>query len=193
MIVADIEATGIDYRKHSLLSIGAVDFFNPNRQFYGECRMWDGATMMTDSLAVNGFTEAECRDPKKHSLAELMQNFFHWMEQCEDKTLAGHNVSFDRDYLNDSFLRAGIDYRFAYRTIDLHSLAYADMKHKGIAVPIKNEHSGLSLDTILEYVGLPREPKPHVGLNGAKYTAEAFSRLMYGKNLLPEFAEFPLR
>jgi len=39
MIVADIEATGLDPRKHSILSIGAVDFEHPERQFYGECRI----------------------------------------------------------------------------------------------------------------------------------------------------------
>jgi hypothetical protein len=48
----------------------------------------------------------------------------------------------------------------------------------------------LSADTTLKYVGIPPEPKPHHALNGAKYEAEAFSRLIYGKNLLHEFAQF---
>lgn len=192
MIVADIEATGLDPHKHSILSIGAVDFENPERQFYGECRIWDGARIMPDAIAVNGFTEAECRDTQKHSLEELMQNFLHWIEQCEDKTLAGQNPSFDRDFLNDSFARAHIGWHFAYRTLDLNSMAYMDMVKRGVAVPTKNDRTDLSLDTILHYVGLPEEPKPHIGINGAKYEAEAFSRLLYGKNLLPEFAQYPV-
>lgn len=192
MIVADIEASGLDHHKHSLLSIGAVDLKNPERQFYGECRMWDGATIMPDSLAVNGFTEEECHDPHKHSIEELMQNFLHWVEQCEDKTLAGQNVSFDRDFLNSSFSRARLGWNFSYRTLDLHSMAYMDMIKRGIAVPTKNDRAELSSDAIFNYVGLPSEPKPHHGLMGAKLEAEAFSRILYGKNIFPEFSIYPL-
>lgn len=192
MIVADVEATGLDPHKHSILSIGAVDFLHPERQFYGECRMWEGARIMSDALDVNGFTKEECEDPKKHSLGELMENFLHWVEQCEDKTLAGQSPSFDRDFLNNSFSRASIGWHFSFRTLDLNSMAYMDMVRRGFPVQHKNDRADLSLDTILEYVGLPKEPRPHHGLNGAKYEAEAFSRLLYGKNLLPEFAQFPI-
>ena len=192
MIVADIEATGIDFHKHSLLSIGAVEFEHPENQFYGECHMWEGASIMTDALTVNGFTKQECMDPKKHSLEELMQSFLHWVEQCDEKTLAGQNVSFDRDFLNDSFARAHIGWHFSYRTLDLHSMAYADMVKRGSSIPRKNDRTDISTDAIFKYVGIPAEPKPHIGLNGAKYEAEAFSRLLYGKNLLPEFKDFPI-
>ncbi len=192
MIVADIEATGLDPRKHSILSIGAIELEHPEREFYGECRMWDGASIMTDAIAVNGFTKQECMDPRKQSVEELMQSFLHWVEQCEEKTLAGQNTSFDRDFLNDSFGRAGIGWHFAYRTLDLHTMAYMDMVRRGIPTPSKNDRTDISADVIFSYVGIPVEPKPHIGLNGAKYEAEAFSRLLYGKNLLPEFAKFPV-
>lgn len=192
MIVADIEASGLDHHKHSLLSIGAVELEHPERQFYGECRMWEGASIMSDSLAVNGFTEEECRDPKKHTLKELMESFLHWVEQCEEKTLSGQNVSFDRDFLNSSFARSSIGWHFSFRTIDLHSMAYMDATLRGLPIPRKNDRTDFSLDTILKYLGLPEEPKPHHALNGAKYEAEAFSRLLYNKNLLPEFAQYPI-
>lgn len=192
MIIADIEATGIDYTKHSLLSIGAVDFNNPERQFYGECRMWEGASIMSDALVVNGFTKEECIDPKKQTLRELMENFLKWIEECEDKTLGGQNPSFDRDFLNNSFGRSSIGWHFSYRTLDLNSMAYMDMVRRGIPVQHKNDRADLSLDTILKYVGLPPEPKPHHGLTGARMEAEAFSRILYGKNLLPEFTKYPI-
>ncbi len=193
MIVADIEASGLDYRKHSLLSIGAVELEHPENQFYGECRMWDGASIMSDAIAMNGFTRQECLDPKKSSLEELMHSFLAWTETCKDKTLAGHNVSFDRDFINDSFARAHIGWHFAFRTLDLHSMAYMDMTKRGLVIPQKNDRAEITTDDIFKYVGLPIEPKPHIGINGAKYEAEAFSRLLHGKNLLPEFAEFPIK
>jgi len=192
MIVADIEASGLDYNKHSILSIGAVDFEKPERQFYGECRIWDGASIMTDAIKVNGFSKENCTDPRKQSLKELMGSFLAWVEESEDKTLAGQNPSFDRDFLNSSFARASIGWHFSYRTLDLNSMAYMDMIRRGLPIQHKNSRADLSLDTILKYVGLPEEPKPHHGLMGAKMEAEAFSRILYGKNLLPEFTQYPI-
>lgn len=193
MIVVDIEATGLDFHKHSLLSIGAIDFENPERQFYGECRAWDGAHLDTEALAVNGFTSKECFDPKKESLEELMVRFHHWIEQENERIIAGHNVSFDRDFLNSSFSRAKINFAFPYRTIDLHTLAYTTCRTKGIPMPQRNGHPALSSDAVMRLLGLPEEPKPHIALMGAKIATEAFSRLMDGKNLLPEFAEYPIQ
>ena len=43
MIVVDVETTGVDARKNSIVSIGAVDFENQKNQFYGECKIWEGA------------------------------------------------------------------------------------------------------------------------------------------------------
>lgn len=193
MIVVDIEASGLDPRNHALLSIGAVDFENPERQFYGECRVWEGAHIDPEALAVNGFTESECLNPGKESLEELMTRFYHWIEQGNERIIAGHNVSFDRDFLNNSFSRAKINFAFPFRTIDLHTLAYATCKMKDIAIPQRNGHPALSLDAVMRLLGLPEEPKPHIALMGAKVAAEAFSRFMYGKNLLPEFAEYPMQ
>lgn len=192
MIVADIEATGLDPHKHSILSIGAVDFEHPERQFYGECRIWDGASIMSDAIAVNGFTREDCVDPKKMSIKELMDKFLLWVNECGDKTLAGQNPSFDRDFLNTSFARASIGWHFSYRTLDLNSMAYMDMIQRKIPIQHKNNRADLSLDTILTYVGLPEEPKPHNGLTGAKMEAEAFSRILFSKNLLPEFSQYPV-
>lgn len=42
----------------------------------------------------------------------------------------------------------------------------------------------------MKYVGLPSEPKPHTGINGATYEAEAFSRLIFGKLLFNDFKVF---
>lgn len=39
MIVIDGEFSGLDHNIHGLLSLGAVDLNNPEKQFYGECRL----------------------------------------------------------------------------------------------------------------------------------------------------------
>ncbi len=192
MVVVDVETSGLDAKKNALLSIGAVDFDNPERQFYGECRPWEGALISDEALAINGFTEEEIQDESRKSLEAVMSEFKEWLEPIKDITLAGQNPSFDRDFVNASFVHAGINMRFASRTIDTHSLVYADHLRRGIPVPLKNRHTDISLDTGLVYVGIPEEPKPHNALTGAQVEAEAVSRITRGEKLLPEFTQHPV-
>ena len=90
MIIVDGEMSGINPKKSSLVSLGAVDFENPKYQFYEECRVWEdeGFEIDPESLAVNGFTEAEVRDPNKQSVVELAKNFYGWVELIKDKTIS---------------------------------------------------------------------------------------------------------
>ena len=71
MIVVDTEASGTEAHIHSLVSIGAVDFDNPENRFYEECQIWEGAHIMEGSLEVNGFTEAQITDTNKQTEAKI--------------------------------------------------------------------------------------------------------------------------
>jgi len=62
MIVLDVEATGTEPHKHSIVSVGALDIANPTNRFYMECRAWDGAHIMDEALAVNGFSREQVID-----------------------------------------------------------------------------------------------------------------------------------
>jgi DNA polymerase III epsilon subunit-like protein len=194
MIVIDIEASGTNYEKHSIVSLGAIDFSNPQNRFYGECRIWDGAHIMEGALKVNGYTEAEITDPNKQSEADLIQSFLEWSQHMEDRTLLGQNVSFDRDIARAATERAGLAWDLAYRTLDTHTLCWMHMVKKGIKPPIDPQHrrSALNLDAILNYCGIPDEPEPHNALTGAMSHAEVASRLLNNSKLLPEFSQFEL-
>lgn len=194
MIVVDVEASGTNYEKHSIVSIGALDFSNPQNRYYIECRIWDGAHIMPDAMKVNGFTEEEITSKDKPSEGEAIRDFLAWAEPVLDRTLAGQNVSFDRDYLKAASARAGLDWHLAYRTIDTHSLAWMHMVKRGLTPPVDATHkrSALDLDAVLNYCGIPNEPEPHNALTGALSHAEVISRLLYNKPLLPEFSQFPV-
>lgn len=192
MIVIDIEASGVEYAKHSIVSIGALEFEHPEREFYGECRIWDGAHVMDEALEVNGFTEEEIRDPSKKTESQLAKEFLEWANEAEERTLAGQNVSFDRDFLKAAAERAGLNWELAYRTIDTHTLAYMHMAKRGLSIPTANKRSALDLDAVLRYVGIPDEPTPHNALTGARSHAEVISRLLFDKQLLSDFAQYPI-
>ena len=195
MIAVDVESSGTEAHIHSILSVGAVDLGNPSNQFYEECRVWDGAKIEDEALAINGATREEITDPKRQSEGDLVHKFLAWAQSVEEQTFAGQNVSFDRDFLRNAAERAGhTQWPFAHRTIDTHTLCYMHMVKRGLTPPLKEgtRHSGLNLDAILLYCGIPEEPKPHNALTGAKSHAEVISRLLYDKKLLPEFEKFDL-
>jgi DNA polymerase III epsilon subunit-like protein len=192
MIVIDIEASGVDYHKNSIVSLGALDFNNPENRLYLECRVWEGSHINEESLAVNGFSREAITDLSKPTEAQLIAQFLSWADGVEEQTLAGQNVSFDRDFVKAACERAGYTTPFAHRTIDTHTLAYMHVVTHGKEVPVDKRHSALNLDAVLNYVGIPSEPEPHNALTGALSHAEVISRLLYGKPLLAEFAHYPV-
>lgn len=192
MIVVDVEASGTEYHLHSIVSIGALDFADPDNQFYGECRIWDGAHIMDGALSVNGFTYEEITDATKQSEASLIDAFLSWAETVPERTITGQNPSFDRDFLKAAAERAHCNWPLAYRTVDTHTLAYMHMVRRGMQPPETHHRSALNLDAILNYVGIPAEPTPHNALTGALSHAEVTSRLLYDAKLLPIFADYPL-
>ncbi len=149
---------------------------------------------MEDALAVNGFTEAQITDSNKKPEGEIVRMFLEWSQHMGDRTLAGQNVSFDRDYLKAACEREGISWDLAHRTIDTHSLCYMHMVKRGLTPPVDAEHrrSALNLDAVLNYCGISDEPEPHNALTGALSHAEVISRLLYDRKLLPEFTQFEI-
>src|SRR3990172_3819987 len=136
MIVVDVETSGLDPTRHSIVSIGAVEFANPENKFYEVCRIWEGAEISQKALERNGFSEEEIRDPNKKSLEEALKEFFEWAAKVDEQTLAGHNPSFDRDFLRTSAERYGLPWAFSYRTVDLHSLCYTHFLRRNLAPPV---------------------------------------------------------
>lgn len=193
MIVLDVETSGTDPLQHSILSIGALDLDDPTNQFYDECRIWDGAKIEDEAIAINGFSREEAQDASKKSEAELLAAFFAWaMDRPKLRTIAAQNVSFDRAFLEAGAHRAHLQYPFATRTLDLHSLVWLHMTVNGKTPPSEKQHSALNSKAVLAYCGLPEEQSPHNALTGALWHAEVVSRVAYNKNLLPDFAQYPL-
>jgi DNA polymerase III epsilon subunit-like protein len=193
MIAIDVESSSPDTRTGSILSLGAVDTDNQLDQFYDECRIWDGAHVADEALAVNGFTKEEISDPQKKSEKELVEAFIAWAyEKDRARTLVAQNPSFDRDYVKMACFRAGVEFPFADRTIDTHTLTWLHITLAGEVPPTAHDRTALSLDQCLKHCGIPEEPKPHNALTGALSHAEVFARIAYTKSILPEFSQFPI-
>jgi DNA polymerase III epsilon subunit-like protein len=194
MIVVDVETTGTNPEKHSILAIGALDFENPTNRFYAECRAWDGAHVEDDALKISGGTETSIHDTTKQTESELIQKFIDWATPCKGWNFIGQNPSFDLNFVAAACHRAHTEFPFPHRALDTHTMAYMHLVERKKEPPFNIAHHGsaMNLDFILTYVGVPSEPKPHNALTGALCHAEVASRLMYKKKLLPEFDLYPL-
>ncbi len=195
MLVVDVEASGVDYAKNSIISVGAIDFEHPGRQLYEECRIWEGAHIEPEATAIHGQSDAEITSARRQTEADLVHKFIAFALGADERTFAGQNVSFDRDFLKAAAARAGhTQWPFAHRTLDTHTLCYMHMVKRGLTPPVDPEkkHSSLNLDAVLNYCGIPNEPEPHNALTGAKSHCEVISRLLYSKKLLPEFEQFEI-
>jgi DNA polymerase III epsilon subunit-like protein len=192
MIVLDIETTGLDPRRHSIVEVGAIDFDCPTNYFNERCQIWNGAEIDFEALEINGFTLNEIHDQTILTQKELISRFITWTSQIEDKTIAGQNVDFDINFLNESAGRCCLNFSLGTRKVDQHSFVYAHFLKRNIRPPLKDGYSDLNSDFIMDYVGLPSEPKPHRAINGAKFEAEALSRLLFGRPLFEEFYNYAI-
>src|SRR3989344_7981831 len=190
MIIVDVETTWTEPTRHSIVSIGAIDFENPERRFEIECSAFPGAHADDEALEIIGMTKESIFDSSKPSEAEAIQKFVEWMKMAKDHTIAGQNCYFDLEFLLTAAHRAHLDISLPKRIVDLHSVLWAHMTRGGLQPEIdpKHKRSNMNSDFICDYVGIPREDGPHIGINGALWEAEAFSRIFFNKTLLPEFS-----
>jgi DNA polymerase III epsilon subunit-like protein len=189
MIVTDIETTGTNSEKHSIVSIGAIDMNSPERTFYAECKIWEGAHIEEKALEINDMTLEDATDQSRKTEAEIVADFLSWAMDSVDHTIAAHNPVFDLSFLEEAAGRAKINFPLARRSIDQHSVAVTHMLLNNVAVPIEKGRTAINSDFIMKYVGIPAEPRPHNALNGALWEAEALSRMLFNKNLLDQFKD----
>lgn len=191
MIVIDWEFTGLDSNIHSLVSLWAVDLYNPLNQFYWECQMHDWSTYNPEALAVNGFSVDEINDKSKKTLPEMIKDFDNWLKTCKTpQILIWQNPMSDIAFLKSSYEIAGLDYPLGHRSIDMHTLVFMKYLDLWIKIPTDKYWYKINLDKSMEFVWIKWwEPKPHNALTWAKCEAEVIWRVMEGKKLLKDFED----
>jgi DNA polymerase III epsilon subunit-like protein len=199
MIVVDLETSGVDLEKCGIWQIGAVDTNNSKNTFLQESRLGDDYEFIFEGNwkgkkpeETLGLTEQELRDKKKQSEKELLEKFFDWVKKCKNKTFICQNPQFDHAFLEQKARKYNLEFPSGHRAIDMHTLAHFIYFQLNNSFVIKEDKSDFGLKRTLELVGMKDERKFHNALEDAKLTAEAFFRLVYGKNFLVEYSKFPV-
>ncbi len=191
MLVVDMEFTGLDSEKNSIISLGAVDYLHPSRTLYLECRPRSGALFDDEAFLVHGMSMEYL---SKLSLTEkgLIHQFHEWTLESPSRVLMGQAPQLDWAFLQSAYDRYELEWPFGHRLIDSHSICVAHHFWNNVNPSSRNGLSDLGLDKIAQYVGLPKRVGEHNALADAKLTAECFARLLENKNLLPEYASFKI-
>ncbi len=198
-VAVDIETSGVDKVKCGIWQIGAVDL-NTMEEFLDEARINDEDEVVNipggkPCLEVIGKTEEELRDKNKQSQKQLLEKFFNWVGERKMKNFVCQNPQFDLVFLEIKAKKYGLDKQFHFRAFDTHSITqtrFFDLNKKFL-IRGEEDFSGMDLTNVLKFCGFPEDPrKSHNALEDAKLTAECFLRLMFGKNLFPEYAEFKI-
>jgi len=192
MIVVDLEMSGLNIEKCGIWQIGAVELENPENIFIDESRVDDNDSIEQGALKVIGKTEAELRDKNKQSQKQLLEKFFEWASKIDNKIMVCQHPQADFSFLENKAWKYGLEFPFVHRAFDLHTLAqmkYLELKGKFL---VKGGDSAMGLGNTLELAGMEDPRKEHNALQDAKLTAECFSRIVYGKNLLKEYSKFKI-
>jgi len=192
MIVVDVETTGLYPWRNGIISIGAVNYDDPEQYFFAEARPSASVEITDGALRVNGYTRESLKvlaDP----MVTMLSRFLAWCrEQKTSYVLAGHNSKFDLDFITQEIERCGLKKNlnpFTHRVYDLHTVAQTHYRQwMGSWYP-----KDMSADFIQQKLGLPVEPSPHHALNGAVYEAECIARLIEGVSLFDDFKEYPIK
>ncbi len=205
MIIVDIETSGnFDPSKNGIWQIGAVDFEKPENIFSEEARIDDEDNIEEAALKITGKTKEELRDKSKQSQRQLLENFFNWASKIKNRIFVAHNTPFDYGFLILKAKKYNLEFPFSHRTFDLHVFAAAKYFEINKKLPIEDEESKMNLSNVIEFCGLKvnriqlkrneviKEGEPHDGLKDAKLEAECLSRILYGKNLIQQYKNFPI-
>jgi DNA polymerase-3 subunit alpha len=100
----DCETTGLDPIKNDIVQFACIPVINgaAQKQFDEYCQPTNWSNIEEEALAVSGIT----RDQLKtfQSTETLVTKLIHFLRQFKVKfTIAGYNVSFDRDFLSMTF------------------------------------------------------------------------------------------
>lgn len=123
LLFIDTETGGLDSKNSALIQLSGIIRVDKKdvEQFNFFIKPFEGAEVAEEALAVQGRTTEDLKDSKYKSEEEVFREFKALLDKYVDKfdrndkfILAGYNVKFDMNFLNEFFKRNGDKYLFSY-------------------------------------------------------------------------------
>ena len=155
-IVIDTETTGLDPKRHELLSLGAIVMIDGviTEQIEIKIKPKNIDSANTEALQINGYTEYRWKNAieGEHAVTIIKHLFLCHL----DALLVGHNVNFDIKFLKAFADEYYEEITFPSRYIDTRDVCRANLAPYGC--------SSMSLDNICLFLGWKRR-KAHTALS----------------------------
>ncbi|ASI13893.1 DNA polymerase 3'-5' exonuclease subunit [Candidatus Mancarchaeum acidiphilum] len=202
LAIIDCETTGLKWYKNGIVSLGAVDITSDDK-FYEECRVEDDIEVDETSLLVNGFKDADVKDPSKKSESEVLKSFINWCKYHSVNMISGFNVEFDISFLYGIAKRGNVDFAaFPKYYFDIKSIFERNVLMDISKRPMVNEvcakygidvgtppYVHVSMDKTLKFYNIDEdEPKPHLAINGAVFATELYFLMKYKTHYISRFS-----
>ena len=178
LLFIDTETGGLDPLKHSLLSIGVVVWDKKSGELFSdEYYIYSDNYVVTKSATrINHFNLTE---HNLHAVAPtiVVQKLFKIRDKYFDKDgllpLAGHNVTFDIQFIKQLFFQCGRSYEklFSHRAVD----TYTVIKFLTDCQLIPNSIS--SSASAFKYFNITVEGR-HTALGDARATMQLYSKAL---------------
>jgi DNA polymerase-3 subunit epsilon len=165
----DVETTGLDPQRHEIIEIGAIRVDPSTLAVTAEVEVRVVPLHVEradpESLRINGYS------PEGWADAVYLDEAFEQLAPLADgAVLAGHNVPFDKAFLNEGWKRLGrVHPKVDHHTLDTASLAWP--------LYTAGTVQSLSLGALCEHFGI-RRIFPHRALDDARAALELAKRLV---------------
>ena len=177
-VIIDTETTGLDPDKHEVIEFGAVVLIDHKVVEKLEIKIQPRAIYTADpeAMRVNGYNEYKWRFALSQQDAARM--IWTFIERHRDGVTVGHNLNFDRKFLEAFGRSNGIDIRLTSPYLDTRDLCRAVLAQYGL--------SSMRLDAVCEFLGWRRRDA-HTALSDC----EDCARLL--QNICPPQIKFLAR
>ncbi len=168
IVVFDLETTGLDFRNHEIIEIGAqkliagqvVDEFSTLVRF--------DRPLPEEIIKITGITDEMLLG--QPALSDVIEQFLNFIKSS---LLVAHNAAFDSAFIKQACLNLGIEWTWpCYCTLKLARELLPDLERK-------------NLDTLAKHYQLSFEAR-HRSIGDVKVTAEVLKQMMAneGEHLL---------
>ena len=180
VLYLDTETTGLDPKKNDIIQVaGIVEIDGQEVEaFKFNCQPFDYGAVKQSALDVHGFTIEQIRnfpDPRcvYDELKFILVKYIDKYNRDDKFTLAGQNVRFDADFLNEFFIKNSDTYYgswFNWRHVDL--LAFVRILNFASIIKTEND----KLETLAKMFDV--ELKAHDALEDIRATRTILKKLI---------------
>jgi len=162
LLLIDVETTGIDPSKDSIIQLAALILDRRNLSELDSFSIFirPDTQISVQAFSIHGISEKDLADAK--DLCAALDEFQAFAPS--DALLSGHNVSFDMNFLKTGYAKCGLHFPFDYHTIDIWSIAFFVISAVGISL------ESYSLSDLANFFGVKRSVK-HDALEDVRVSA----------------------